>query len=138
MLSMSEALRTVSSCSLQARRPLGVEAVELLQACGRTLAEDLTAPQPLPPFKASLMVVDVDLHQRLLTRHWLQDGYAVVASAGAGVFRVSGRCSAGGDASSVMVTPDTLAYVATGAPLPQGADAVVKVCLQTFLRDASS
>lgn len=77
---------------------------------GSVLAVDVVAPEPLPPFPASIM-----------------DGYAVVSSDGPGVLEVVGRITAGVDPDSIQVSPGKCAYITTGAKLPQGADAVVKV-----------
>ncbi|CAM9193389.1 unnamed protein product [Scytosiphon promiscuus] len=77
---------------------------------GSVLAIDITAPEPLPPFPASTM-----------------DGYAVVASDGEGVLEVVGRITAGVDPDALEVLPGQCAYITTGAKLPKGADAVVKV-----------
>ncbi|CAN0345163.1 unnamed protein product, partial [Ectocarpus sp. 8 AP-2014] len=77
---------------------------------GSVLSVDVTAPEPLPPFPASTM-----------------DGYAVVASDGEAVLEVVGRITAGVDPDSILVSPGQCAYITTGAKLPRGADAVVKV-----------
>ncbi|XWS52742.1 hypothetical protein CRYUN_Cryun11dG0098200 [Craigia yunnanensis] len=57
----------------------------------------------------------------------LQDGYAVVASDGPGEYPVITESRAGNDGVGVTVTPGTVAYVTTGGPIPDGADAVVQV-----------
>lgn len=44
-----------------------------------------------------------------------------------GWFQVVGRITAGVDPDSIQVSPGKCAYITTGAKLPQGADAVVKV-----------
>ncbi|CAM9113787.1 unnamed protein product, partial [Hapterophycus canaliculatus] len=77
---------------------------------GNVLAVDITAPEPLPPFPASTM-----------------DGYAVVSSDGDGVLEVVGRITAGVDPDALEVLPGQCVYITTGAKLPKGADAVVKV-----------
>ncbi|KAL0460877.1 UNVERIFIED_CONTAM: Molybdopterin biosynthesis protein CNX1 [Sesamum latifolium] len=75
----------------------------------------LRVAQRLPP-------VTVPIHQALG-----KDGYAVVASDGPGEYPVITEARAGDDAIDVKVTPGTIAYVTTGGPIPDGADAVVQV-----------
>ncbi|CAI5984686.1 unnamed protein product [Closterium sp. NIES-65] len=55
------------------------------------------------------------------------DGYAVVAADGPGEFPIIAEARAGDDAANVVVTPGTVAYITTGGPVPQGADAVIQV-----------
>uniref|UniRef100_A0A0E0KWA5 Molybdopterin biosynthesis protein CNX1 n=1 Tax=Oryza punctata TaxID=4537 RepID=A0A0E0KWA5_ORYPU len=111
MLPVEEALAAVLSAAAaaSAARPTA-EAVPLHDALGLVLAEDVRAPDPLPPFRASI-----------------KDGYAVVASDGPGEYPVITESRAGDDALGVVVTPGTVAYVTTGGPIPDGADAVVQV-----------
>ena len=73
------------------------------------MADDVTAPSPVPPFPASI-----------------KDGYAVLSSDGAGVRRVLGAASAG-ESVKVRVTSGSVARITTGAPVPEGTDAVVQV-----------
>eukprot|EP00892_Ulva_mutabilis_P000348 jgi/Ulvmu1/10313/UM060_0115.1 len=87
---------------------LPAEEVDLKQVAGRVLAETVTAKDDLPPFPASI-----------------KDGYAVVAADGTGTFPVVGAARAG--AVGLEVKAGSAAYITTGAPLPQGADAVVQV-----------
>jgi molybdopterin molybdotransferase len=96
--------------------PLSPLDVTLLDARGCVLAEDVTAPWPLPPFDNSAM-----------------DGYAVriadveAASDGKPVtLRVIDDVPAGYRAS-VDVREGTAIRIMTGAPLPEGAEAVVPV-----------
>lgn len=89
--------------------PLAPELVALADAAGRVLAAQLIAPDAMPPFASASV-----------------DGWAVVAADGAGERVVVGVIDAGGDAS-VVVRAGTAARIATGAPLPTGADAVVMV-----------
>ena len=95
-------------------QPLEPEAVPLLEALGRTLAEDIQATENIPPFDNSAM-----------------DGYAVRAAdvGGAGpqhpvTLRVIANLAAG-VAPAEAVGPQTAIRIMTGAPLPPGADAVV-------------
>ncbi|OMO77140.1 hypothetical protein COLO4_25318 [Corchorus olitorius] len=106
MISVDEALQIVLSVAQQ----LPPVTVPLHQALGKVLAQDIYAPDPLPPYPASI-----------------KDGYAVVASDGPGEYPVITESRAGNDGVGVTVTPGTVAYVTTGGPIPDGADAVVQV-----------
>lgn len=94
---------------LRLRRP---ESVELADALGRVLAADVTSPIDLPPFRNSQM-----------------DGFAVravdVASAPVSL-PVVGEVAAAPGAPAAL-RPGTAVKIMTGAPLPEGADAVVPV-----------
>lgn len=105
MLSVEAALAAVLA---QAKR-LPPVAILARQALGYILAADIRASEPLPPFPASV-----------------KDGYAVVAADGPGTYPLIGEVTAGRMAD-FTVTPGTVAYVTTGAPMPPGADAVVMV-----------
>ncbi len=96
--------------------PLEAESVPLSQAAGRVLAAEILAAAPVPPFDRAAM-----------------DGYAVRGEETFGadlynpaVFQIVGR-SRPGLAFQGVVGPGQAAEIATGAPLPDGADAVVKV-----------
>nr|GME06456.1 molybdopterin biosynthesis protein CNX1 [Ipomoea batatas] len=117
MVSSDEALEIVLSVAQR----LPPVSVPLHQALGRVLAEDITAPDPLPPYPASI-----------------KDGYAVVSSDGPGVYPIITESRAGNDGLGVVVTPGTVAYVTTGGPIPDGADAVVQVENTELLLDASN
>lgn len=80
------------------------------QALGLVLAEDLAAPDPLPPYAASV-----------------KDGFAVIAADGPGEYQIVAEARAGDDASNIVLIPGTVAYITTGGPVPEGADAVVQV-----------
>jgi gephyrin len=103
MLPVADALALV----LAQATPLPPVTVTLAAAQGRILAADILAPDALPPFPASV-----------------KDGYAVVAADGPGAYPVVGAATAG-HMPTFSVTPGTVAYITTGAPLPSGADAVV-------------
>ena len=105
MVSVTQAL----DCVLEQAQPLQPQTVSLRDALGLILAEDVHAKEPLPPFPASV-----------------KDGYAVVATDGPGEYPVIGRAVAG-QMPDFTVTPGTVAYITTGAPLPAGANAVVMV-----------
>lgn len=106
IISAEEALQKVLSVAQR----LSPVTVPLYEALGKVLAEDIRAPDPLPPYPASV-----------------KDGYAVVASDGPGEYPVITESRAGNDGIGVIVTPGTVAYVTTGGPIPDGADAVVQV-----------
>ena len=88
---------------------LGVERVALAHCIGRVLAEDLVAPESLPPFSASAV-----------------DGYAVRSSDAGKPLRVLGE-SAAGRPFAGKIAPGTAARILTGGVLPDGADCVVMV-----------
>ena len=94
---------------LERLSPLPAEMVALTSALsGRTVAADVRAAHDLPPFDNSAM-----------------DGYAVRAAEEGGERPVAGGSFAGDD--PVRLEPGTAMTIATGAPLPEGADAVVPV-----------
>ena len=112
MRSVEDHLRNV----LDGVLPLSPIDVNLLDAQNCVLAEDVSAPWPLPPFDNSAM-----------------DGYAVrvsdVASASLDspvTLRVIDDVPAGFRAS-VSVREGTAIRIMTGAPLPEGAEAIVPV-----------
>ncbi|PKW09404.1 molybdopterin molybdochelatase [Streptomyces sp. 1222.5] len=97
-------------------RPLEPIELQLLDAQGCVLVDDVTVPVSLPPFDNSSM-----------------DGYAVRVADVAGasqefpaVLDVVGDVAAGA-ADPVRVGPGQAARIMTGAPLPPGAEAVVPV-----------
>ena len=112
-ISLEEARRRLDA----AVRPITrTERVRLEDAAGRVAAADVTSPIDVPPFARSAM-----------------DGYAVVAADTSGATRALpvrlrqlDRIYTG-QLSPITITPGTCAEIATGAPLPAGADAVVMV-----------
>ncbi|GAA0940899.1 molybdotransferase-like divisome protein Glp [Nonomuraea longicatena] len=93
-------------------RTLAPLELELERSLGTTLAEEVSAPVPLPPFDNSAM-----------------DGYAVQAADVAQVpvrLPVIDDVAAGSDELRA-VGPGHAVRIMTGAPLPAGADAVVPV-----------
>ena len=111
VLSVEEARARV----LATVRVLEPERVALLEATGRVLAEAVTADRDIPPLTNSAM-----------------DGYAVrgadVAQAQEGFpvrLRVVGEVAAG-HVSPLQVEPGTAVRIMTGAPVPPGADTVVR------------
>ncbi|GAB4543162.1 MAG: molybdopterin molybdotransferase MoeA [Anaerolineae bacterium] len=105
MIPVEQALSLI----LQEIHPLPPVQVSFDEALGLVLAEDVHATEPLPPFRAASV-----------------DGYAVIASDTTPVRKIVGDQSAG-YLSQVSVAPGTAVRVTTGAPVPQGADAVVMV-----------
>lgn len=92
------------------------ERISLLAACGRVLAQDVTAPWPLPRFD-----------------HATMDGFAVraedlrLASADAPIALPIAGESAAGHPFAGEVTPGRAIRISTGAPIPAGCDAVVPI-----------
>ena len=112
MRSVEEHLEAV----LAGVNPLEHEEVALLDALGQTLAVDVVAPWPLPPFDNSSM-----------------DGYAVCAedvawaAADAPVRLPVVADLAAGNRDDLVLGPGVAARIMTGAPMPHGADCVVPV-----------
>lgn len=106
MISVSQAVEIV----LSQAEPCLTEAIHTKNALGFVLGEDIHAKDPLPPFPASI-----------------KDGYAVVASDGAGLRAVAGDSTAGCSPGKLKVTSGICVRINTGAPVPSGADAVVQV-----------
>ena len=85
----------------------GPEWVALPDAVDRVLAEDVHARADHPPFTNSAM-----------------DGWALAARTTPGGFSVVGESAAGVPYAGVLA-PDCAVVISTGAPVPDGADAVV-------------
>ena len=84
---------------------------QLKHLIGRTLAVDLVSNVNIPPFQASV-----------------KDGYAVQTVDGAGSRKVmSVPSTAGTQPNKLALTSGYCVRIATGAPIPHGADAVVQV-----------
>lgn len=106
MISVDEALDRI----LSAFAPLPAETVSVSQALGRVLAEDVVARVTQPPADVSAM-----------------DGYAVRAEDVASVpvqLQVVGHIAAGSRQEAPLAAGQA-ARIFTGAPLPEGADAIV-------------
>lgn len=111
MLSVDEAFERI----IRVFEPLNAEVVPLREAFGRVLAEDVYSEYNIPPFDNSAM-----------------DGYAVRWEDTRGATRlkpvrleVVGTVPAG-QAPSCRVGPGTSVRIMTGAPMPDGANAVVR------------
>jgi molybdenum cofactor synthesis domain-containing protein len=112
LVSLDEAKRILEQSF--SPKPVGVERVPLSEAHNRVLAEDVVAPTDVPPFSRSTV-----------------DGYAVKAADTFGAdedrpvaLKLCGRVNVG-ETPSVIAKKGRVAEIATGAPLPRGADAVV-------------
>lgn len=90
-------------------QPLPPRQVPFTEALGCILAQDVVATEDLPSFPASVV-----------------DGYALRAADGQHPRHIRGSQTAG-YVADVRVEPGDAVWVTTGAPIPPGADAVVKV-----------
>ena len=113
LISLEEGMRIL----MESVQPITrTERVGLLDACGRVLAERIVATADVPPFTRAAM-----------------DGYAVIAqdTFGAGNFNPAQlrllEVVHAADIASATVASGACTQVATGAPIPAGADAVVQV-----------
>ncbi len=114
LMSFDEAKKVVS---LRLKpKPLGSELLGLLEAHNRVLAEDVVSALDIPPFNRSTV-----------------DGYAVKAADTFGAeesnpvaLKVCGMVHIG-EPPTVSVGKGEAAEIVTGAPIPEGADAVVMV-----------
>ncbi len=105
--SVSEAQAQVAACI----RPGPVVRIPLGEALGRVTAEAIVCDMDYPPFTKAMM-----------------DGYAVRAEdvAEGGSLKVVGQVAAGGEAREPLRAGEAV-QINTGAPVPEGADAVVPV-----------
>jgi molybdenum cofactor synthesis domain-containing protein len=114
LVSVDEAKRVLARSFTP--RPVGSEVVALSEAYGRVLADDVVSSFDIPPFNRSTV-----------------DGYAVKASDTFGAdencpvtLRLTGTVKVG-EAPKARVQKGTLVEIVTGAPIPEGADAVVMI-----------
>lgn len=107
LLNVDDAIKRI----LQTLRPLGAETIHLTQGLGRVLAEDIVADTDLPPFDNSAM-----------------DGFAIKAedSHEGAMLKVVMDIPAG-YAPTETLQQGQAARIMTGAPIPEGADAVIPV-----------
>jgi molybdopterin molybdotransferase len=107
MMSVDEAVGIIAARVTAVQE---VETVSLTEADGRVLANDISAPLPLPPFTNSAV-----------------DGYAVsshdLPKEKERTFPLTGRVQAGA-AAIEAIKPGHAVRIFTGAPMPQGADTV--------------
>ncbi|RLF88572.1 molybdopterin molybdenumtransferase MoeA, partial [Thermococci archaeon] len=111
VIPLEEALKVVLSFKL----PIKVEEVDLANALGRIVAEDVYSPTDVPPFDRATV-----------------DGYAVraedtfMASEASPVnLKVVGEVHAG-EVPSIELGKGETVYISTGAMLPKNADAVIQ------------
>ncbi len=114
VLTFEDARRVVEDHALQ-QAPGRNEAVDLLHAAGRILAEQISADRDIPPFPRST-----------------RDGYAVRSadvSTLPAKLKLIGEIKAGPPIGSVLPTLNggEAFSIMTGAPVPQGADAIVMI-----------
>jgi molybdopterin molybdotransferase len=113
LLGLEEGMRIIMGAVHPIER---TERVGLLEAVGRVLAEEMTAGMDVPPFARAAM-----------------DGYAVRAEDTFGAGNFSPKLLElievihAGESASKKVRPGSCIQVATGSPMPPGADAVVMV-----------
>ncbi len=105
MISFEEAW-AIASAHLSLLSPI---LAGLDESLGLVLAEDVVAEEDVPPFAAATM-----------------DGYAIKASDGQKPRRILAEQTAG-QAPRIAVISGTCLRIMTGAPLPEGADAVIPV-----------
>ena len=100
------------ACILEAVKTLGVESVGIERCLGRVLAADILANRDQPPYDVSAM-----------------DGFALRSSDlahGAATLEIVEDIRAGEMPTKTLATGQC-ARIMTGAPVPQGADAVIRV-----------
>lgn len=111
LIAVEDALNTI----LQNVTPVGAERVTLVQSFGRVLAQDIVSNVDVPPFANSAM-----------------DGYAIIAADSHNASPESPVRLAvidnipAGVTPSKTVTANTAARIMTGAPMPAGANAVIR------------
>lgn len=111
MISVEKALQTI----LAGCRPLGLEKVDILEACGRVIGEDVFAARDIPSAANSAM-----------------DGYALRFADTKGVHALKPvelkviETIAAGSVSRKTLKEGQAARIMTGAVIPKGADAVVR------------
>jgi len=95
-------------------KPIGTEEVSLLEAYNRVLSEDIISDLNIPPFNRSTV-----------------DGYAVKAQDTFGaeenkpvMLKICGEVNIG-ELPKIKIVDGEAAEIVTGAPIPEGADAVV-------------
>ena len=113
---MAVSIREARAAVLRHAKVLDSEDVFLDDALGRALAVDASAPNDVPPFAASAM-----------------DGFAIRAADtidGSATLTLIGEAKAGTEAG-VTVERGTAVRISTGAPVPDGADAIVPQELTT-------
>lgn len=113
LTSLKEAQRTV----LDAATPLGLEKVGLLEALGRTLGEDIIAERDNPPWNNSAMDGFAVRWEDIRQEHAITKPVELKVIEDVPAGKVAARTVGAGQAIRIM----------TGAPVPRGADTVIKV-----------
>ena len=111
-VSFEEAQRII----LNSVRPLNCENISIMEAFNRVLYEDIVSDILIPPVDDSAM-----------------DGYAVIADDTRGAsknnpvkLQITGEIQAGASIIGKQVSRGTAIRIMTGAPIPEGADSVIK------------
>ncbi|KAL4517973.1 hypothetical protein Ndes2526A_g02339 [Nannochloris sp. 'desiccata'] len=115
MISIPEALDIV----LAETNPLPAETVPFQKAFQHILAADVLGAEPVPGYRASI-----------------KDGYAVFSSDGPGEYDIVFEAHAG--TAPGTLTAGNVAYISTGGPVPDGADAVVQIEDTKTIEDSST
>jgi molybdopterin molybdotransferase len=96
--------------------PLSCEDISIIDAYNRVLYEDIVSDIMLPPVDDSAM-----------------DGYAIIADDTLGAtkdnpvtLKITGEIQAGGSSLGKQVSKGTAIRIMTGAPMPEGADSVIR------------
>jgi molybdopterin molybdotransferase len=110
VLGFAEALAVVLGEAARVSAPAVAERLELLESRGRVLAEVVRAERDQPPFDRAT-----------------RDGYALRARDIGSALKVVGQVRAGERWAGAVVDEGEAVEIMTGAPLPEGANAVVMV-----------
>ncbi len=113
LTSLEDAQKTV----FEAAQPLGIEKVGLIEALGRVLAEDIIAPRDNPPWDNSAMDGFAVRWEDIKQEHSISKPVELKIIEEVPAGKVATKSVGRGQAIRIM----------TGAPLPKGADSVVKV-----------
>ena len=87
--------------------PRGTDAVDLAEACGRTLREPVCTAEDMPPFDRSAV-----------------DGYVVASDDASGSFTIVGEIRAG-EADLPVLAKGNACRIGTGAPVPEGGEVIM-------------
>ena len=111
-VSLEEAQKII----LDSVSPLGCENISIMEASNRVLYEDIVSDIMIPPVDDSAM-----------------DGYAIIADDTHGAsknnpikLQIIGEIQAGGSTIGKQVSKGTAIRIMTGAPIPEGADSVIR------------
>lgn len=109
MISPEDAFEKV--IDIASRSILPVERVSFDVAQGHVVGDDMVGQYPVPAFRASI-----------------KDGFAVRSTDGPGLYPIVFECHAGREVhDGVFLGEKQVAYITTGGPVPNGADAVVQI-----------